>query len=204
MVDRGNMYKIEVMFTINPLPYSYEALEPVIDRETMEIHHDKHHQAYCDNLNKLVGERGLENSSLEDLLGSSEAPIKNNAGGVWNHNFFWEIMVAPNTVKMGDSLKKKIEESFGTVEEFMTKFEQAGLSRFGSGWAWLVVNAEGKLEILSTGNQDNPLVENKKPILALDVWEHAYYLKYKNKRVDYIKAFWQVVNWGKVEMNLEA
>ena len=192
------------MFTINSLPYSYEALEPVIDRETMEIHHDKHHQAYCDNLNKLVGERGLESSSLEDLLSSSEAPIKNNAGGVWNHNFFWEIMVAPNTVKMGESLKKKIEEDFGTVEEFMNKFEQAGLSRFGSGWAWLVVNGEGKLEILSTGNQDNPLVENKKPILALDVWEHAYYLKYKNKRVDYIKAFWQVVNWGVVEMKLEA
>lgn len=192
------------MFTINSLPYGYEALEPVIDKETMEIHHDKHYQAYCDNLNKLVGERGLENNSLEELLKSNEGPIKNNAGGVWNHNFFWEIMAAPNTTKMGESLKKKIEESFGTVEEFMNKFEQVAMGRFGSGWAWVVINPENKLEIVSTANQDNPLVDNKKPILTIDVWEHAYYLKYKNRRVDYVKAFWQIVNWKKMEMNLEA
>lgn len=187
------------MFTIKNLPYAYEALEPVIDRETMEIHHDRHHQTYCDNLNKLATENGLESKSLEELMSSDIAGVKNNAGGVWNHDFFWDIMVSPNTSQMSESLKTKLEESFGTVEEFMVKFEQAGLSRFGSGWAWLVKKADGGLEIVSTANQDNPLVEGKKPVLGVDVWEHAYYLKYKNKRVDYLKSFWQVVNWGKIE-----
>ncbi len=191
-------------FNIDVLEYTYDALEPVIDKETMEIHHDKHQQTYCDNLNKLVGEKGdLQGSSLQELLLVEDGPVKNNAGGVWNHDFFWSIMTTPNASRMSDDLKAKIDENFGTVEEFMALFEKAALGRFGSGWAWLVKNIDGSLEILSTANQDNPLVNNQTPILAIDVWEHAYYLKYKNKRVDYVKAWWQVVNWGKVEEMLE-
>ncbi len=192
------------MFTINSLPYAYDALEPVIDKETMEIHHDKHHQTYCDNLNKLVGEKGeLQGQTLQELLMVQDGPIKNNAGGVWNHNFFWEVMTTPNSSQMGDGLKTMLENNFGSVEEFMSLFEKAALGRFGSGWVWLVKNADGSLEIVSTANQDNPLVNGQNPILALDVWEHAYYLKYKNKRVDYVKAWWQVVNWAKVGELLE-
>jgi Fe-Mn family superoxide dismutase len=165
----------------------------------MEIHHDKHHQTYADNLNKLLDSNtGLQGDDLITLLSCSEAGVKNNAGGVWNHDFFWGVMTKPNTSKMSEAVKMKLEENFGTVEEFMGLFEKAAMGRFGSGWAWLVKNIDGSLEIVSTANQDNPLVENKTPILAIDVWEHAYYLKYKNKRVDYVKAWWQVVNWEKV------
>ncbi len=187
-------------FSIDPLPFATDFLEPVIDKATMEIHHDKHHQAYADNLNKAVDQNPqLTSPSLEDLLKSDLPVVKNNAGGVWNHDFFWSVITAPNTSKMSESLKLKIEESFGTVEEFMSKFEQAGLTRFGSGWAWLVKTSEGKLEVISTANQDNPLVDGKMPLLGLDVWEHAYYLKYQNRRAEYVKAFWQIVNWSKVE-----
>ncbi len=175
-----------------------------MDKQTMEIHHDKHHQAYCDNLNKLLGEKQeLQTKTLQDLLSVEAGPIKNNAGGVWNHDFFWDVLSAPNTSKMSETLKTKIEENFGTVEEFMSKFEVAALGRFGSGWAWLVKNTEGKLEIVSTTNQDNPLADGKTPLLGLDVWEHAYYLKYQNRRVEYVKAFWQIVNWEKVEGYLD-
>ena len=192
-------------FSINSLPYAYDALEPVIDKQTMEIHHDKHHQAYCDNLNKLLGDSvDLQGKTLYDLLSLESGPIKNNAGGVWNHDFFWEVMSAPNSSKMSENLKVKIEDNFGTVEEFMGKFEQAGLSRFGSGWVWLVKMTDGKLEIVSTANQDSPIADGKLPVLGLDVWEHAYYLKYQNRRVEYIKAFWQLVNWGKVEEILDS
>lgn len=187
-------------FSINSLPYAYNALEPVIDKMTMEIHHDKHHQAYCDNLNKLLGEKqDLQTKALQDLLSIEAGPIKNNAGGVWNHDFFWSVMCSPNTSKMSESLKTKVEENFGTVEEFMSKFELGGLGRFGSGWVWLVKTTDGKLEIVSTANQDNPLADGKTPLLGLDVWEHAYYLKYQNRRVEYVKAFWQIVDWEKVE-----
>lgn len=191
-------------FSINSLPYAYDALEPVIDKQTMEIHHDKHHQVYCDNLNKLLGDKvDLQGQTLQELLGVDAGPIRNNAGGVWNHDFFWDILSAPNTTKMSENLKTKIEENFGTVEEFMSKFELAALGRFGSGWVWLVKNDAGVMEIVSTANQDNPLAEGKQPVLGLDIWEHAYYLKYQNKRVEYVKAFWQVVNWEKVEENLD-
>ncbi len=187
-------------FSINSLEYTYDFLEPVIDKETMEIHHDKHHQTYADNLNKLLdGNVGLQGDDLQNLLACTDVTVKNNAGGVWNHDFFWGIMTKPNTSKMSEAVKMKLEENFGTVEEFMGLFEKAAMGRFGSGWAWLVKNIDGSLEIMSTANQDNPLVENKTPILTIDVWEHAYYLKYKNKRVDYVKAWWQVVNWEKVE-----
>ncbi|OGD83552.1 superoxide dismutase [Candidatus Collierbacteria bacterium RIFOXYD1_FULL_40_9] len=187
-------------FTINPLPYGYDVLEPVIDKQTMEIHHDKHHQAYADNLNKILEQNAdKQKLGLEELMKSDIAGIKNNAGGVYNHDFFWSVMTAPNTSKMSESLKVVIEKNFETVDEFMSKFELGGLGRFGSGWVWLVKTTDGKLEIVSTANQDNPLSDGRQPVLGLDVWEHAYYLKYQNKRVDYVKAFWQIVNWVKVE-----
>lgn len=187
-------------FTIDDLPYGYEDLEPVIDKETMILHHDKHHQAYADNLNKLLDENNQwQTKSLDELLSSENIGIKNNAGGVWNHDFFWKGMAKPSSSKMSEDLKKKIENDFGSIDEFKLIFEKTAVGRFGSGWGWLVVNKDGNLEIMSTANQDNPMVDGLKPILAVDVWEHAYYLKYKNKRGDWVKAFWDIVNWDKVE-----
>ncbi len=186
-------------FVLDKLPYDYSDLEPVIDKQTMEFHHDKHHQTYTDNLNKALSERPeLQTKSLEDLLYSDVPVVKNNAGGVWNHNFFWSVMAKPDSTQIEGGLLEKINEDFGSVEEFKTLFETAALGRFGSGWAWLVKNGDGKLEILSTANQDNPLVEGKTPLLTLDVWEHAYYLKYQNRRAEYVKAWWSVVNWDAV------
>ena len=174
-------------FELEKLPYEYSDLEPIIDRMTMEIHHDKHHQTYVDNLNKLLADKPeLQGKSLEELMASDDQKIKNNAGGVWNHSFFWECMTKPEGM-IGDNLKIEIEKNFESVNIFMEKFEATALGRFGSGWAWLVKMADGKLEIMSTANQDNPLTEGKTPLLALDVWEHAYYLKYQNRRAEYIK-----------------
>jgi Fe-Mn family superoxide dismutase len=197
-----------------PLPYPKEALEPHIDALTMEIHHDRHHKAYVDNLNKAIaGNAALEAKSLEALIGNLASvpdnirgPVRNNGGGHWNHSFFWKLMApkaggAP-TGKLADAIKA----SFGSFAEFQGKFEAAGIGRFGSGWAWLVSNG-GKLEIVSTANQDNPLMGKAiagcegKPLLGVDVWEHAYYLKYQNKRADYLKAWWNVVNWAEVAKN---
>lgn len=187
-------------YLLDPLPYTYDALEPVIDKETMEIHHDKHHQSYTDNLNKALEKDGhVELVPLEHYLNSDAPAIKNNAGGVWNHDFFWASMTTPDTGHIGEVLMGELEKAFGSVEDFMAKFEAAALGRFGSGWAWLVKNKDGGLEVMSTANQDNPMVDGFKPLLAIDVWEHAYYLKYKNKRADYVKAWWGVVNWAKVE-----
>jgi len=195
------------------LPYDKAALEPHIDATTMEIHHGRHHKAYVDNLNKAVTGGPLENKSLEALIGdlasvpdNIRGPVRNNGGGHWNHSFFWKLMGpkaggAPSG-KLGDDIKA----AFGSFTDFQAKFEAAGLARFGSGWVWLVVNG-GKLEIVSTGNQDNPFMGKAvagcegKPILAVDVWEHAYYLKYQNKRADYLKAWWNVVNWAEVAKN---
>lgn len=194
-----------------PLPYPKEALEPHIDALTMEIHHGRHHKAYVDNLNKaLAGNPALEAKSLEALLAdlasvpeNIRTAVRNNGGGHWNHTFFWKIM-APNAggAPTGD-LAAAINAAFGSFDEFKAKFEAAGLGRFGSGWAWLLVNG-GKLEIASTANQDNPLMGKAiagcegRPILGVDVWEHAYYLKYQNRRADYLKAWWNVVNWAEV------
>lgn len=187
-------------FSLDALPYAYDALEPVIDSETMQIHHDKHHQAYVDNLNKaLEVNTQLQTKNLEELLSSEMPVVKNNAGGAWNHDFFWASMAPINSVLMSDTLKAEIEKAFGTVDEFKQKLETAALGRFGSGWAWLVKNSNGGLEVVSTANQDNPLVDGLKPLLGVDVWEHAYYLKYKNRRADYVKAWWSVVDWTKVE-----
>ena len=197
-----------------PLPYPKEALEPHIDALTMEIHHDRHHKAYVDNLNKAIaGNAALEAKPLDALIKdlasvpeNIRGPVRNNCGGHWNHSFFWKLM-APKaggtpTGKLADAIKA----AFGSFADFQAKFEAAGIARFGSGWAWLVSNG-GKLEIVSTANQDNPLMGKAvagcegKPLLGVDVWEHAYYLKYQNKRADYLKAWWNVVNWAEAAKN---
>ncbi len=192
-------------FTLPALPYAHDALEPYIDVLTMQIHHGKHHQAYVDNLNKAIAGTPNENKTLEELVknaGSISPAVRNNGGGHWNHTFFWESL-APNaggapSGKIGDA----INAAFGSFDEFKTKFNEAGTTRFGSGWAWLIVK-DGKLEISSTPNQDNPLMDVAEvkgtPLLGVDVWEHAYYLKYQNKRPDYLAAIWNVINWKKVE-----
>jgi Fe-Mn family superoxide dismutase len=200
-------------FELAPLPYPKEALEPHIDAMTMEIHHGRHHKAYVDNLNKAIAGSPLEGKSLDEIvrgIGSApeniRGPVRNNGGGHWNHTFFWNIL-APNaggapSGKLADDIKA----TFGSFDDFKAKLEAAGLGRFGSGWAWLVGNG-GKLEIVSTANQDNPLMGKAvagcegTPLLGVDVWEHAYYLKYQNKRADYLKAFWNVVNWAAVSKN---
>jgi superoxide dismutase, Fe-Mn family len=188
------------LFTPIDLPYEYDALEPVIDETTMRIHHDKHHQAYADNLNKLIeGDDSLASMDLSDLMKTDNQPIKNNAGGVYNHNLFWQMMAPSGTTIMGERTKEKLEEKFGSVEDFKTEFEKAGLSRFGSGWVWLVRDRNGELSIVTSANQDNPETEGAVVILGNDVWEHAYYLTYQNRRAEYLSAWWQVVNWDRVE-----
>lgn len=190
-------------FTLPALPYGYDALEPHIDQLTMQIHHDKHHQAYVDNLNKAIAGTENENKSLEELIknaGKLSAGVRNNGGGHWNHSFFWEILSPNGGGKPEGKLALAIDEAFGSLDAMKEKFNAAGAGRFGSGWAWLIVNG-GKLSITSTPNQDNPLMDVAEakgtPILGADVWEHAYYLKYQNKRGDYLKAFWEAVNWKK-------
>ncbi len=197
-------------FTLSPLPYAHEALEPHIDALTMHIHHGKHHQAYVDNLNKAIAGTAHETKSIEELVanaGSISAPVRNNGGGHWNHTFFWASM-APNAGgNPTGQLAEAMNTAFGSFDAFKEKFNQAGLTRFGSGWAWLIIK-DGKLEITSTPNQDNPLMDVAEvkgtPILGADVWEHAYYLKYQNKRADYLAAFWNVVNWAVVEERMKA
>lgn len=191
-------------FTLPALPYASDALEPHFDKQTMEIHHGKHHQAYVDNLNKAIAGTANENKSLEELVANAGAispAVRNNGGGHWNHSFFWTSL-APNaggtpTGKLADA----INSAFGSFDAFKEKFNAAGATRFGSGWAWLIVK-DGKLEVTSTPNQDNPLMDVAEvkgtPLLGVDVWEHAYYLKYQNRRADYLAAFWNVVNWDAV------
>jgi Fe-Mn family superoxide dismutase len=192
-------------FTLPPLPYEFGALEPHIDAKTMEIHHGKHHQTYVNNLNAALEKApDLANKSLDDLMRNVNAApeavrtaVRNNGGGHWNHSLFWQVM-APNAGgEPGGKLGDAIRTAFGDFSKFREQFSAAGAGRFGSGWVWLV-NSAGKLSITSTPNQDNPLMENQKAILGLDVWEHAYYLKYQNRRPDYMNAWWNVVNWGEV------
>lgn len=192
-------------FELPALPYATDALEPHIDKMTMEIHHGKHHQAYVDNLNKALAGTDSENAKIEDILKSISKfpmPVRNNGGGHYNHSLYWSIM-SPNGggAPTGD-LAKAIDGAFGSFDAFKQKFAEAGTTRFGSGWAWLCVKADGSLCVCSTPNQDNPLMDIAEcpgtPILGMDVWEHAYYLKYQNKRPDYIAAFWNVVNWTAV------
>lgn len=192
-------------FTLPPLPYAYDALEPAIDKETMTFHHDKHHQAYVDNLNKAVdADASLQGKSLEELFKSiSKAPkaVRNNGGGHWNHSLFWELLAPQGeTGEPSAELAAAIDRDLGGMDSFKEAFNAAGAGQFGSGWAWLIVQ-DGKLKVTSTPNQDNPLMdvadEKGAVVLAADVWEHAYYLKYQNRRPDYLKAFWTVVNWNK-------
>ena len=196
-------------FKLMPLPYSYDALEPYIDKETMIIHHTKHHQTYVDNLNKLLAKNPeLSSKSLEELLTNLDALPKsdkqgiiNNAGGVYNHNFFWTIMAPNQDGKPVGELATAIDNTFGSFDNFKAKFKESAASRFGSGWAWLVSDKDGKLSIISTANQDAPISLGLTPIIGIDVWEHAYYLKYKNKRADYIDNWWNVVNWNQANKN---
>jgi superoxide dismutase, Fe-Mn family len=194
-----------------PLPYPKDALEPHIDAQTMEIHHGKHHNAYVTNLNKAIAGKGdLENKPIEQLISNLSAvpedirtAVRNNGGGHANHSMFWKIMGPNAGGKPSGKLAEDINTAFGSFDAFKEKFEAGGAGRFGSGWVWLVVK-NGKLEIMSTANQDNPIMEGIKPVLGCDVWEHAYYLKYQNRRPDYLKAWWNVVNWSEVNKYYEA
>lgn len=189
-------------YTLPELEYSFDALEPFIDAKTMEVHHNKHHQGYVDKLNKALEGTGLGDKPVEELLKDlnslpqdKKQAIINNGGGHFNHSFFWPML--KKDVKPEGEVLEAIEKEFGSLEEFKTKFKEAATTLFGSGWCWLVMD-NGKLEILQTKNQDCPVSQGKIPILGLDVWEHAYYLKYQNKRPDYVDAFWNVVNWQQV------
>ncbi len=194
-------------FKLPELNYSYDALEPHIDKLTMETHHSKHHQGYVDNLNKAIeGYKDLENKSIEELLQSLDSipedirtKVRNNGGGHYNHSMFWEIMSPDGSRKPVGELAEKIESELQGFEKFKEKFKEAATGRFGSGWAWLILSKDGKLKIVSTPNQDNPISDNEKVIFGLDVWEHAYYLKYLNKRADYIDSWWNVLDWNKIE-----
>ena len=197
-------------FTLPSLPYPYDALEPHIDARTMEIHHTKHHQAYVNNLNAAL-EKAPEfaGKSLDELMRginsvpeSVRAAVRNNGGGHWNHTMFWELMASKKGGEPSGRLGDAIKKAFGDFAKFKEQFTAAGVGRFGSGWAWLIDDGNGRLSITSTPNQDNPLMEGKKAILGLDVWEHAYYLKYQNRRPDYIGAWWNVVNWDAVAKRL--
>jgi Fe-Mn family superoxide dismutase len=206
----ANSLEGEVLFTLDALPYEFKALEPHIDALTMEIHHDKHHKAYVDNLNKLCAKEGIQEKSLEVLLskvGSYSAGVKNNAGGHYNHTLFWKMMKANGGGLPTGAVNDAINSSFGTFDQFKAKFIETAKGRFGSGWAWLVAK-DGKLTIGSTANQENPLMDVSElkgtPLLCLDVWEHAYYLKYQNKRADYIDAWFNVINWDTVSDQLKS
>lgn len=196
----------DMTFELKPLPYPTDALEPNIDARTMEIHHGKHHATYVTNLNNALKDQpALANKNLDDLLSHlNEVPeairtaVRNNGGGHWNHDLFWNLMAPGGSETPTGDLAKAIDTAFGNFDEFKAKFKTAGLGRFGSGWAWLVANRDGSLAIMSTPNQDNPLMEGKHAILGCDVWEHAYYLNYQNRRADYLDAWWNVVNWDVV------
>ena len=197
-------------FTLPPLPYDFSALEPHIDAKTMEIHHGKHHQTYVNNLNAAIEKAPeLASKSIDDLMRNVNTlpeavrtAIRNNGGGHWNHSMFWQIMAPKAGGEPGGALGAAIKSAFGDFAKFREQFSAAGVGRFGSGWAWLI-NTGGKLSIVSTPNQDNPLMEGQKAVMGLDVWEHAYYLKYQNRRPDYINAWWNVVNWKEVEKRFQ-
>lgn len=199
-------------FTLAPLPYANNALEPFFDAETMEIHHDRHHNAYVTNLNAAIAGTDADKQSIEEILAniSKASPaVRNNGGGHYNHDLFWNILApAGKGGELSGDLKAAIEAAFGSVDEFKAQFKAAATSRFGSGWAWLIVKADGSVGVTSTPNQDNPLMDIAEvkgtPILGIDVWEHAYYLKYQNKRPDYIDAFWNVVSWDAVAKRFAA
>ncbi len=200
-------------FSLPPLPYPFDALEPTIDKMTMEIHHGKHHNAYVTNLNKaLESVSSLASKTVEELLANNCAvvpenirtAVRNNGGGHINHSMFWQIMGPKAGGQPAGKLAEAIKSAFGSFDQFKEKFAAAATGRFGSGWAWLVKDSSGRLDIYSTANQDSPVMEGKYPVMGLDVWEHAYYLKYQNRRPDYIAAWWSVVNWNEVERRFTA
>ena len=194
---------------VPPLPYDYAALEAAIDEQTMRIHHDKHHQAYVDNLNKALEGSDRADTPIEELLQNLDSlaedkrtPVRNNGGGHYNHTFFWEIMSPDGGGEPGGSLAGAVEQAFGDLASLKEQVNDAGVKRFGSGWTWLVQGADGSLSVESTPNQDSPVMEGKTPLLGIDVWEHAYYLRYQNRRPDYLAAWWNVVDWNAVEKRL--
>lgn len=195
-----------------PLPYDYNALEPHIDEQTMRIHHDKHHAAYVTNLNNAIqNHASFQNQNVEDILSNLNVVpedirtvVRNNGGGHANHTLFWQIMAPTSGGEPRGGLADAISRKFGSLQGFKEQFSKAAMGRFGSGWAWLVVDRGGDLAITSTANQDSPLMEGQRPILGLDVWEHAYYLKYQNRRAEYVEAWWNVVNWEEVAKRFEA
>ena len=199
-------------YEVPPLPYDYDALEPVIDEQTMRVHHDKHHQAYVDNVNAALAETDWADAPIEELLQSLDslpddkrAAARNNGGGHYNHTFFWPLMSADGGGDPPDGpLKDAIEQSFGDVASLKAQVNDAGVKRFGSGWTWLVRDADGSLSVESTPNQDSPVMEGRTAILGIDVWEHSYYLKYQNRRPDYLAAWWDVVNWETVQQRFGA
>jgi superoxide dismutase, Fe-Mn family len=191
---------------VPPLPYDYNALEPHIDEQTMRLHHDKHHQAYVDNLNAALDGTDWADKPVEDVLQNLDSlpedkrmPVRNNGGGHWNHTFFWQLMSPDGGGEPDGALKDAIDQAFGNVDTMKQQVNEAGVKRFGSGWTWVVRGADGSLSVESTPNQDTPLMEGKTAILGIDVWEHAYYLKYNNRRPDYLTAWWSVVNWDTVQ-----
>ena len=199
-------------YTLKDLPYSFDALEPQIDAKTMEIHHDKHHNAYITNLNAALDKYpDLKDKDIKELLKDIKSvpedirtAVRNNGGGHANHSLFWETLAPASNQKPGSELAKAIDEAFGSFEEFKTEVDKAAKTRFGSGWAWLVLDDKGALKVYSTANQDSPYMENYTPLLGIDVWEHAYYLNYQNKRPDYIQAWFEVINWEKVDSLYES
>ncbi|MFI5009862.1 MAG: superoxide dismutase [Solirubrobacterales bacterium] len=191
-------------YSVPPLPYAYDALEPHIDKQTMEIHHDKHHQAYVDKVNAALAGTSLESAAIEDVLKDLGAvpeekrgAVRNNGGGHYNHSLFWESMSAGGGGAPDGALAQAIDSAFGSFADFQAKLKETGINQFGSGWSWLVHDGSG-LAVVGTPNQDNPISAGKTPLLGVDVWEHAYYLKYQNRRPDYLDAWWNTVNWGKV------
>ena len=197
-------------YELPQLPYGYDALEPTIDEQTMHLHHEKHHQTYLTNLNAALEKHPeADPGSVEELLANIDSvpedirrAVRNNGGGHANHSFFWQIM-GPNGGQPSGKLAQDIESTFGGLDQLKEKINAAGAGRFGSGWSWLIKNKEGKLEVMSTPNQDSPLMDGNTPILGVDVWEHAYYLNYQNRRPDYLKAWWNVVNWDEVSRRYE-
>jgi superoxide dismutase, Fe-Mn family len=213
-ITPGNLHPLAGEFTLAPLPYAPDALEPAIDKQTMEIHHDRHHKAYVDNLNKAItANPGFANMSLEaifkKLRTKDDAMLRNHGGGHWNHTFFWESLSPNKNQQPGEKTAAGLTAAFGSFDNFKTGFTKAATGQFGSGWAWLCAAKDKTLFITSTPNQDNPLMtriadKTGTPLLGIDVWEHAYYLKYQNKRADYINAFYSIANWAKVEERLAA
>lgn len=189
------------MFTLPPLPYAMDALAPVISKETLEYHYGKHHQAYVNNLNNLTKDTDMANMTLEEIIMKANGGIFNNAAQVWNHTFYWNCMTPKSTGAPSGKLAEAINQKFGSFDEFKKQFSQSAATLFGSGWTWLAKNADGSLEIMNTGNADLPMKSGKTALLTCDVWEHAYYIDYKNVRLNYIENFWNLVNWDFVSQN---